>query len=63
MESLDGDDCYLVRSNNRNEVNNTEVQNHLNTLQEGVNFGIESIKAKHSLNTNNVIDYYRNEQK
>ena len=36
----------LVGSNNRNKVNNTEVENVSNTLQRCVNFGIESVETK-----------------
>ena len=44
----------LVGSNNRNEINNV-----LETLQERVNSGIASVKTKHSLSTNNIINNHR----
>ena len=37
----------LVRSNNTNELNNTETQYILNTFKECRNFGIASVKTKH----------------
>lgn len=48
----------MLGSNNRHKENNTEMQNVLNTLQRRLNFGVASVKRKHSLNTN-VIDNYR----
>ena len=37
----------LVRSNNTNELNNTETQYILNTFKECRNLGIASVKIKH----------------
>ena len=53
----------MVGANDPNEVKNIEARNVLNTLQERVNFGITSIKTKHSLNISNILDNHKRIEK